>query len=235
VGALVTAGDPLGGAAATFGVDGRFGSPQALRPGHSGYLWTYVLGTTGDEGRGRGPRLRCSRRRRSHAASGTTSSSSASTRTSTQRWASCGGRASTIARWEARYTWRADDAASWLRSYGARVAPTWTHDRAGDEDALALPVQLFDVLLASDDRFELEVHHISEDARRSVHGRRRRDDRAGLSTTMRRWCFEFESNDRRRRGCVGGRGVGRLLRRYGASGSRLEPLWIPRVATQRSA
>ncbi|MEZ6017040.1 MAG: DUF5916 domain-containing protein [Planctomycetota bacterium] len=224
VGGLFTAGDPSDGNAATFGIDARFGSPRFFGPGHSAYLWTYLLGTTGDgaddEGRAFGVQAQTQSRSFRHDLQLQRVDAGFDPALGFVRRAGI-----EQGRWEARYTWRSDDASSWLRQYNARIAPTWTWDQVGGEDGFALPVQLFDATLVTDDRVELEVHHISEslDGPFTVGGAATAP--AG-DYDMRRWFFEFETNDRRR---VAGLAAYEWGDYFGGriSRLRLEPLLIP--------
>ncbi len=196
IGAMATAGDPRNGEAATYGVDARFGSPRFFGEGHSGFLWAYALGTTGersaDDGNAFGVQAQSQSRNWRHDVQLQRIDEDFQPALGFVRRAGIDQ-----ARWEARYTWRSFDAQSFIRQYNTRIAPTFTQDRRGNEDSFAVPVQLFDTVFVTDDRLELEVHHISEtlDNPFTVGG----DATAPPGDyEMQRWFLEFESNDRRR-------------------------------------
>jgi len=206
VGGLVTTGDPEGGGAegggaegggaATFGIDTRLGSSRLFGPGRTGFLWAYLLGTTGDGEGGDDTAYGVEAQTRSR----TWRHSAELQRVGAQfdpKLGFVGRRGFERAGLQSEYTWRTDDTTRWLRSYSASAAPTVTRDLDGDEDGYNLPVKLFGANLWTEDSVELEIERIGDQL----------DDGFALSDSVRvpageyemtRWSLEVDTNDRRR-------------------------------------
>lgn len=227
VGMVATTGDPAGdGSRTTLGLDGRIGSPRFFGEGRSGFLWAYVLGSTGGDGPDAGDGL----------------AFGVEARARTRNWAHEVRLARTEedfspalgfvrrtgfdqASAQSDYTWRSEDESTLFRQVTMGAQVSLIGDTAGDEDSWSVPLDLFEAQFWSQDSIDLRLTRRAEtiDTDFAV------GDNATVvpgdydETQLR---FGFESNDRRRVGLEASLQVGDY---FGGTIERFraEPIFIP--------
>ncbi len=226
IGMIATTGDPGGDRGrATMGVDARLGSTRFFGDGHSGFLWGYVLGSTGgdtpdSEGMAYGLEARAQSSNWSHEVR--------LERTEEDFRPALGfvrrtgfDRASA----ETEYTWRAREESGLFRQVRFGGTASVIDDRRGGEDSWSLPIRLFDAQFWSQDSVGLRLTRRAE----TIDTAFELGDGAVVApgdydeTRLR---FEFESNDNRVVGLETSYEVGDF---FGGTIERLrlEPVYIP--------
>lgn len=226
VGMIATSGDPGGDSGrTTLGLDALLGSTRQFGEGHSGFLWTYVLGSTGgdtpdSDGLAYGMEARSQSRnwqnevRVERIEENFRPALGFVRRTGFDR-----------ASVESEYTWRATQESGLFRQVRFGGTAAVIRDRSGSEDSWSLPIRLFDAQFWSQDSIGLRLTRRAETI----------DTAFGLGdgavvgpgdydeTRVR---FEFESNDNRRVGLESSFEVGDF---FGGTIERLrvEPIYIP--------
>ena len=229
IGAIATTGDPTGEGGptrGTFGVDARLGSTRLFGEGRSGFLWSYVLGTTSGDAATESDGL-------AFGVEAQARSSNWSSRVTAERrdedfrpaLGFVRRRGVEEASVSTDYVWRSDDRGTLFRQIETGIRVEGLHDLVGDEDRWSVPLDLFEAQFWSEDSVYVEVARRAEVIDDSFS--------AGPSAVVRpgdydetRYEFGFESNDRRLYGIEASFEAGDF---YGGRIERIraEPLWIP--------
>ncbi len=224
VGGIVTTGDPDGAAArSTLGVDGRFGSSDLFGDGHSGFLWTYLLGTRDDDGRSASAYGVQARTRSS------TWETDLSARRAERGFAPALGfvRRTAVDNLSAdvERTWRSSDESSLFRTIESGLGASAEFDLDGSEDSWAVPLDIFDGQFWSQDSISLRVTRRAETIEDAFEiGGGASVGPGSYDETRAR--VAFETNDRRK---VGLEGLIEAGDYYGGDIERLrlEPVLLP--------
>ena len=225
VGVIGTSGDPAGeGGRYTAGVDLRLGSARLFGEGHSGFLWSYVMGSGGaDEASGMAYGVQAQSR-----------SSRWETDFRAQRIeegfdpALGFVRRAGVDRYQAgaEHTWRSEDEASLFRTVESGVDLIVARDLVGTEDRWSVPLDVARLQFWSQDEISLRVTRQAETIDSAFELGDGDAQVAPGDYDETRFRLRFESNDRRLAGIESSVEFGDY---YGGSIQRMsvEPVYIP--------
>ena len=227
IGMVATTGDPAGdGSRTTLGLDARFGSPRLFGEGRSGFLWAYVLGTTGGDGPEAGEGLAYGVEARARSTNWAHEVRVARTEEDFSPALGfvrrTGFDQGTV---ESDYTWRSEDEGSLFRQVAVGGQLSVIEDTAGEEDSWSVPLDLFEAQFWSQDSIDMRLTRQAETIDTNFNVGDSATVVAGdYDETQLR--FGFESNDRRRVGLEASYQVGDY---FGGTIKRLraEPIFIP--------